>query len=240
MASILEYANLADAVYDDKPNVDGWTRKAFKPTGSGPHNSLQAAAYSKGGELVFAFKGQALQDKNVAADLKLGIGMNTVQLGQAQDFVDSTGVGSANLVTVCGHSLGGAIAQTVGNRERMRFVTFNAPGVAVLSSRRHGQRAISMMTGTQALRIGGMILSAFRHPFQAAEDVGSAFYRVSGVNIRLGKDVVGSWGVHYGQLLEIPYSGGALDVAAKHKMGTMIKALTDQGYDKISLASLLN
>ena len=239
MASILEYANLADAVYDDIPNVDGWTRKAFKPTGSGPHDSLQAAAYSKGGELVFAFKGTANM-RDVAADLKLGTGMNTVQFGEAQDFVDSTGVGSSNLVTVCGHSLGGAIAQVVGNRERMRFVTFNAPGVAVLSSRRHGQRAMSMMTGTQALRIGGMILSAFRHPFQAAEDVGSAFYRVSGLNIRLGKDVVGSWGVHYGQLLEIPYAGGSLDVAAKHKMGTMIEALTDQGYDKLSLASLLN
>ena len=240
MASILEYANLADAVYDDKPNVDGWIRKAFKPTGSGPHDSLQAAAYSKGGELVFAFKGTTANVGDVAADLKLGVGMNTVQFGQAQDFVDSTGIGSATLVTVCGHSLGGAIAQTVGNRERMRFVTFNAPGVAVLSSRRHGQRAMSMMTGTQYLRIGGMIASAFRHPFQAAEDIGAAFYRVSGLNIRLGKDVVGSWGVHYGQLLEIPYSGGSLDVAAKHRMGTMIEALGQQGYDKISLASLLN
>ena len=120
MASILEYANLADAVYDDKPNVDGWIRKAFKPTGSGPHDSLQAAAYSKGGELVFAFKGTTANVGDVAADLKLGVGMNTVQFGQAQDFVDSTGIGSANLVNVCGHSLGGAIAQTVGNRERMR------------------------------------------------------------------------------------------------------------------------
>lgn len=239
MASILEYANLADAVYDDIPNVDGWIRTAFKPSGSGPHESLQAAAYSKGGELVFAFKGTA-NVRDVGADLKLGTGMNTVQYSQAQDFVGKTGVGSAGLVTVCGHSLGGAIAQTVGNRERMRFVTFNAPGVAVLSSRRHGQRGISMLTGTQYLRIGGMIASAFRHPFQAAEDIGSAFYRVSGLNIRLGKDVVGSWGVHYGQLLEIPYSGGALDVAAKHKMGTMIEALTNQGYDKITLASLLN
>ena len=239
MASILEYANLANAVYEDHPSVGGWTRIAFKRTGSGPHDSLQAAAYSKGGELVFAFKGtDNLRD--VAADLKLGTGMNTVQYDQAQDFVGSMGVGSSTLVTVCGHSLGGAIAQTVGNRERMRFVTFNAPGVAVLSSRQHGQCAMSIMTGTQALRIGGMLVSAFRHPFQAADDIGAAFYRVSGVNLRLGKDVVGSWGVHYGQLIEIPYSGGALDVAAKHKMGTMIEALSQQGYDKISLASLLN
>lgn len=239
MAKIMEYAQLADAVYDDEPNVDGWIRTAFKETTDDFHGSLQAAAYAKGGELVFAFKGTA-NKRDVVSDLKLGTGMNTVQFSQAQEFVEKTGIGSADLVTVCGHSLGGAISQVVGNRERMRFVTFNAPGVAVLSSRQTGQRVTSWFTGTQALRLGGMIASAFRHPFQAAEDVGSAFYRVSGVNFRVGKDVVGSWGVHYGQVIEIPYSGGSLDVGEKHRMGTMIEELGNCGYGDRTLVSVLN
>lgn len=85
-----------------------------------------------------------------------------------------------------------------------------------------------------------MIVSAFRHPFQAAADIGATFHRVSVLNVRLGKDVVGCIRVHYGRLLEIPYSSSALDVLAKHRMETMIEALEKQGYGNISLASLLN
>ncbi|MEM7685028.1 MAG: hypothetical protein AAF293_09380 [Pseudomonadota bacterium] len=239
MAQIIDYANLAEAAYEDWNYIDGWTRTAFKPAGSGLHDSLQAAAYSKGGELVFAFKGTD-NKRDVVTDIKLGTGMNTVQFSQAQDFVGKTNFGSAGLVTLCGHSLGGAIAQVVGNRERMRFVTFNAPGVAVLSSRRVKQRGIALLTGSQALRTAGMFASAFRHPFQALEDIGSAFYRVSGVNFRVGKDIVGTWGVHYGQLIEIPYSGGSLDVKQKHQIGTMISELGTSGYGAKTLASVLN
>ena len=239
MANIMEYARLANAVYEDEPVVDGWVRTAFKQTTEGLHDSLQAAAYSKGGEAVFAFKGTD-NKRDVVADLKLGTGMNSVQFSQAQEFVEKTGTGSADLVTVTGHSLGGAISQVVGNRERLRFVTFNAPGVAVLSSRQTGQRVTSWFTGTQALRLGGMLVSAFRHPFQAAEDVGSAFHRVSGVNFRVGKDVVGSWGVHYGQVIEIPYSGGSMDVGEKHRMGTVIEELGSSGYGSRTLVSVLN
>ena len=226
MGTILEYGQLANAVYDDVDSIAGWTRKAFKPTGSGLNDSLQAAAYTKNGETAFVFKGTD-NKRDVVADIKLGIGMNTVQYSQARQFVQKVGLSDAGLVTIIGHSLGGAIAQTVGNRLRQRFVTFNAPGVAVLASRNVDEFAVAGATGSGYVRVAGMIASAFMHPMQAARDVGSAFYKVSGVNIRLGKDVVGCIGVHYGKVIEINYSGSALDVMAKHKMGTMLKSLEE-------------
>lgn len=238
MGSILEYGQLADAVYDDVASVSGWTRKAFKATGSGFHDSLQAAAYTKNGETAFVFKGTA-NGRDVLSDVKLGLGMNTVQYSQARQFVQKVGLSDAGLVTIVGHSLGGAIAQTVGNRLRQRFVTFNAPGVAVLASRNVDEFGVAAVTGSGYARVGGMVLSAFRHPMQAARDVGSAFYKVSGVNIRLGKDVVGCIGVHYGQVVEINYAGSALDVMEKHKMGNVLESLEANGYGNIELHSLL-
>lgn len=56
MASILEYAHLANAVYDNEPNVNDWTRTAYKPSGNGFYDSLQAAANSKGGGLCLRLR----------------------------------------------------------------------------------------------------------------------------------------------------------------------------------------
>ncbi len=237
MATIQEYAQLSEVVYNDDPQLEGWTRVAFKPSGGGWNDALQAAAFTKNGELVFAFKGTS-QGMDVIADLKLGVGMNTSQFSEARQFVEATGFGSAGLVTVCGHSLGGAIAQVVGNRLRLRFATFNAPGVAVFSSRNLDQFATAMTTGTFALRVAGSVVGAFRHPMQTARDVGSALYRVSGINFRQGMDLVGSWGVHYGQVIDVPYGG--IDPLEMHSISNFVETLGQHGYDQSTLADLLH
>ena len=185
MASILDYALLCKAVYDSDPQVSGWTRAAFRPTGSGLYDAFQGAAFSKGDELVFAFKGTD-NKRDVAADLKLGVGMNTSHFDDASTFVGKTGYGKARVVTFCGHSLGGAIAQIVGNRLRQRFVTFNAPGIALMS-KNIDQMAVATATGSVAVRIAGAVVSALRHPVQAAQDLGSIFYHVQGANFRWEK-----------------------------------------------------
>lgn len=240
MGTILEYATLADAAYRDEPNVGGWTRVAFKPTGSGLTDALQAAAYTKGGEMVFAFKGTNPSDvRDLIADLKLGIGMDTYQFSEAQRFVANTPLGSANRVTITGHSLGGAIAQVVGNRLEQRFVTFNAPGVA-LFSRNIGETATTFVTGTAWLRLAGNIVSTALHPMQAAEDLGDLFNRARGVNFRVGMDLVGIWGVHYGRVIMLDYDGSGLNVYDKHLMTAVIPSLEESQYGNVSLQSLLN
>jgi len=121
----------------------------------------------------------------------------------------------------------------------MRFVTFNVPGIALMS-RNLGQMAVAATTGTMYLRMAGNAASAFLHPIQAARDVGGLFYRVSGVNFRLTGDAVSRWGVHYGQLVEVPYSGGSIDPYTRHIMATILTELRRGGYGSITLADMLN
>jgi hypothetical protein len=141
-------------------------------------------------------------------------------------------------VSVCGHSLGGAIAQIVGNRLRLPFVTFNAPGVGIIS-RNVGEVASTVALGTMLTRSLGALSSAAMHPVQAAQDAASLTYRVRGANFRLGKDVVGCIGVHYGRVIEIPYSGGALDVGTKHRMVTVLAALEGSSYRDMPMESVV-
>jgi pimeloyl-ACP methyl ester carboxylesterase len=227
---------MADAVYADDPRMAGWTRIAFQPAGSGLTNAFQGAAFQQGQEVVFAFKGTS-NTMDVAADLKLGVGMNTFQYASAMDFVARVATGG-NRVYVCGHSLGGAIAQIVGNRRRLPFVTFNAPGVGLVS-RNVGEVGATVALGTAGVRILGAIASAALHPIQAAQDAAALLYRVRGINFRLGRDVVGSIGVHYGPVVQITYSGGSLDVIQKHKMTTMIASLAGSPYASRELEALL-
>ncbi len=231
------YARMADAVYADQPAVPGWQRVGFRPSGEGLLDAFQGAAFQQGRELVFAFKGTS-QKRDGAADVQLAIGMNTVQYADAQAFVEATRVTPGSRVVLCGHSLGGAIAQIVGNRLGLTFVTFNAPGVGVFS-RNLGEVAATMGTGSMALRALGSVASAVVHPVQAAQDVRALFRAAHGVNFRLGKDVVGILGVHYGRVVEIPYAGGALDVMQKHRMTTMLAELERAGIAKRPLEAYL-
>lgn len=222
-STILDYARLADAVYAADPQVEGWQRIAFQPGGAGLRDAFQGAAFRRGAELVLACKGTS-QAADIVTDLKLGVGMNTVQFAAAERFLAGVAMPAGASPVVTGHSLGGAIAQIVGNRHRLPFATFNAPGVGLIS-RNLDEMAVTGLAGTAALRTVFATLSAVRHPMQAGRDLGSLFYRVKGVNFRIGKDVVGCIGVHYGKVVEIPYDGGALDVKVKHQMATVIRAL---------------
>ena len=234
MTDIATYAQLADAVYEDDPRVAGWTRTAFKRSGSGLTDAFQGAAFSKDGEIVFACKGTS-QGREKATDILLGVGFNTVQFGEARAWIAATSAGSAATVTICGHSLGGAIAQVVGNRLRNRFITFNAPGIAVMS-RNLGEMMTSPLG---AVRMVNSVTSAFFHPFQAARDVGGLFYRVSGVNYVVGNDAVGHVGVHYGQVINIFYSGSGANVVGTHFMSTVHAELARSGIGRQNLVDVL-
>ena len=228
MISLLELAKLSEAVYDVPPKaVDGWTLGAYRLGRSGGlWEDLQAAIYNKaGGGTVVAFRGTNLSmsailgtAQDLDADVTLGAGANINAYNAAAKFMEK--VANRPEVIVTGHSLGGAVAQIIGNRWRLRIATFNAPGVGVLSSRNIGE-ANPIMFGVRTL---GMVGSEVEHPWQAVSDMGSAFHRMKGVNLRLDGDIVSKIGEHYGKLLTIagPSGAGALE---QHKIGSVISAL---------------
>jgi|GEM_PF-1441409 len=250
MAAVKDYALLSQAVYEADPQAKisearkYWKCGAVHAKGGGPYSAFQGAVFRYGSDVVFAFKGTELKKGfgtlvgDGVADLKLGLGMNTHQFSLAQDFVLKHAPQGGFRVSLCGHSLGGAIAQIVGNRLRLPFVTFNAPGVGLMS-RNLDEMAVALLLGTARLRTIGATVSAVRHWDQALQDIGSVFHVVQGVNFRLGKDVVGCIGVHYGKVIEIPYSGGALDVLTKHGIDEVIKHLPGSGYAAHRLADVV-
>lgn len=227
MASLLELSKLSNAVYGTPPTgLDGWSCTEVV-TSSG---NMQAAAFVKGRETVLAFRGTTASASDVLSDLKLGCGMNTNHFSAAEEFAVGY-LGTENL-SLCGHSLGGAIAQIVGNRRMMKFATFNAPGVAVIASRNILDAAPSML----ALRIAGSAVSALRHPMQAARDIGATFNVVTGANIALSGDVVSQIGVHYGRVTRIP--GGSINPLSQHSIETVIGILERNPVGMLSIEAM--
>ncbi|HZZ88879.1 MAG TPA: hypothetical protein VFE13_11170 [Caulobacteraceae bacterium] len=215
MPTIRDLGLLADAVYNELPAVQGWTCPRHR-VATGRLNGFQAATFTQAGVTVMAFRGTA-QGMDVLADLKLGTGMNTTYFSDAEDY--AADIPPGDNIYVCGHSLGGAIAQVVANRGGYKMVTFNAPGVAVFASRNMETATLGMT----AVRTGGMLLSAVRHPMQAYRDVRSVFHAVRGVNIRLSMDAVSQMGVHYGRLVTI--QGPSASPLTEHRMTTMNEVL---------------
>ncbi len=221
MASLLELAQLSNAVYEFKDIPTGWSETSgARKTGGGTYaNGLQAAVYTGGGDTVVAFRGtdpSVLGD--LTADAMLGTGMNCSYFSAAEAFVE--GLGSAgNDAILCGHSLGGAITQIVGNRKGLRFATFNAPGVAVFASR-NILSANKYMTGLRAI---GATISAIADPAQALKDAKAFFNVVRGVNVRLRLDPVSAIGVHYGDVISIETP--TWNPGSAHGIGMVIEAL---------------
>lgn len=216
MATLLDLARLANAVYERAPTLPlGWTRTEFKPA-SGNLNGFQAATFLGPGGTVIAFRGTA-QTMDGIADLKLGTGMNSTYFDAGEEFARRYQGRPDTVVT--GHSLGGAIAQIVANRGGFVMATFNAPGVGVIASRNIADSTLPM----NAVRTAGMMVSALRHPVQAAKDVRFAFRPVRGVNLCLTGDAVSRIGNHYGAVMRIP--GTSKGPLTEHRMTTMISVL---------------
>ncbi|HEY2783416.1 MAG TPA: hypothetical protein VGJ05_00440 [Fimbriiglobus sp.] len=228
MATILDLGQLAAAVYNNGILPHGWKRTKFHSS-SGGLNGFQAATFVRGAVTVISFRGTE-QAMDGVADVKLGSGMNSTYFSDGEAYARP--YLNNPIVYVCGHSLGGAIAQIVANRCGFKMVTFNAPGVAVFASRNMAQATIPMT----AVRTIGLVASTIRHPMQAARDMASAFNVVRGLNVCLQNDVVSQIGIHYGNVIRIP--GTSSNPLTEHKISTMISVLTKNPIGYWSVATL--
>lgn len=227
MPSILEFAELSSEVYNSIPkDVGEWKMSIARVKWLS--GELQAAVYTKNRQTIVAFKGTS-GGMDVVADIKLGLCMNTSYYRKAEEFVAQNAPAGAYLT---GHSLGGAIAQAVGHRHNMPFVTFNAPGVALSPTFNTGSvfRNLTQLNPIMAVgRLYGAAYGGLRHPNQTDRDY-NAFANVDrGINYRLYGDQVSNLGIHRGKVTTISGKGIPWGVGARHKMKHLITALHNTG-----------
>lgn len=214
MPTISDYARMSSGAYDRSPSVPRWT--AADPMYE-PNSGLRTVIYTDGSVFVVAFRGTD-NASDLVEDAQLTFGMNTAMYPIGEAIV--AGVQNNNApVYVTGHSLGGAVAQVVGSRMGLPFVTFNAPGVAILASRNMWQ---ANYYAVQA-RAAGAVASAIFNPGQAMRDARSAFSIANGKNYRLSTDIVSNTGIHYGDVITLP--AGTANPLDAHRISTMISVL---------------
>lgn len=143
MANCLDFAKIAYAAYFDgtsqyygEPSghmVDDWTVQHWK---SGTFSSaFQGGIWSNADDVVVGIcgtnpgkTGKFIAD--LAADAKIGLRILPNQCTAARQLVKmAKQIAAGRRVFVCGHSLGGGLAQVVGVWEQVPFVTFNAPAM---------------------------------------------------------------------------------------------------------------
>lgn len=142
----LTLARLSDDVYKTGAGADGYVPIPGLSIGGESGNSgFAAQAYRKGDQVVIAVRGTDLShfdlaSYNLLSDASFATGIPTLsfessvnQLATLLTAVANT-VPSGTKITLTGHSLGGGIAQIVGNSAKIAVTTFNAPGAAEFTS----------------------------------------------------------------------------------------------------------
>jgi hypothetical protein len=149
MVTLYGYSLIADAVYArwDEGNASQATlynqnwkcppamkvdEKSIWALGNPFSSGFQGRVFlGPSGDAVIAFKGtKPYMGSDLAADARLAMGFVPTQAKDAlKHTVDWAHRLKGLRITLVGHSLGGALAQVVGSRTGLRFVTFNAPGM---------------------------------------------------------------------------------------------------------------
>lgn len=138
LISAIDYAYIADHCYSEEQggafctsvgagsNLKGWTVTLRHPSKG---NGFGGAVYKRGTTIVVAFAGTDDKKDLLGADLKMGL--NRVpehQLSMARELFKMAKSQGSQL-SVCGHSLGGALALLLGTEVGVEVVSFNAPRI---------------------------------------------------------------------------------------------------------------
>jgi len=212
MATIHHYGLLAEKVYD---RTEGTMVPGWKCVMLATHeNGFQGGVYTRKGDCVVAYKGTKPPNVgDLTADYQLAIGGLPGQLEPAVKLLDlAKRRAGTNPISLCGHSLGGGLAQVVGYQFGLNFVTFNAPPMATnvdsswaKKARTWGSGVLAGLNPVAALIWYG-VFSRFAQKAARGKELG----RDLGLNFRLAPDIVSAawWGGdHVGRVINLPYNG---------------------------------
>lgn len=133
MASVVDLAKLADAVYHDKTSVGQWIRFGlpFAVENSGFKSALYQHRQTAEFSLVIAGTSPTDLD-DLHSDYQLAMGRMPNQYRVARSAFQASMNQTGGLVGfyLTGHSLGGGLVSMLGKEHGNPTVTFNAPGMA--------------------------------------------------------------------------------------------------------------
>lgn len=137
MALIEEYFDLVAAcnTVEAQPNgvARGWRVQKWEMA-SLLGNGFRGGVFESESEIIVGFSGTgggSAAGSQWTADIRIGAQVIPNMAGGAQDMVSwaKTLSGGRKPVSIAGHSLGGALAQVVGNWSGCPFIAFNGPGM---------------------------------------------------------------------------------------------------------------
>lgn len=133
MASVVDLAKLADAVYEDKTAVGQWIRYGlpFSVENSGFKSALYQHRQTAEFSMVIAGTSPTEWD-DLRSDYQLAMGRMPDQYRVARSAFQASMNQTGGLVGfyLTGHSLGGGLVSMLGKEHGNPTVTFNAPGMA--------------------------------------------------------------------------------------------------------------
>ncbi len=209
MATCLDYAKIAYAAYFkskaqyyDEPAghmVDDWVVQKWE-NGTVFGDGFQGGIWQRGNDVVVGCCGTNTKQLKVLADMsaniRIGLRILPNQCTSARGMVRAAKkIAGGRRVSVCGHSLGGGLAQVIGVWEDVPFVTFNAPAMKHVINAAHGNIVKPMM---MARTIKAM----------SADDAQGVNFRIRGLGLDgvVRNDKVSSHGVaggHVGMVVDL-------------------------------------
>ncbi len=198
MATILEYADIARAVYQKPVSfypqghlLQGWTIKNehWEDGSLLFGNGFQGGIYQNDTEVILGFAGTKNFGSDLSADMRIGLNILPNQASSAYKMAKrAIEILGSRKLSATGHSLGGGLAQIIGVWCNIPFVTFNAPPM---------KNALRAAKGNIA------------KPQMMARTLNSDIGKAQGVNFRVEGDSVSWLGLdHVGKVITLPKTNG--------------------------------
>jgi hypothetical protein len=215
MATFQDYLDIAQAVYEragsGTPSIYSWSVQKWEwATWYG--DGFQGGVFERSDEIVVGFSGThgnlatAPVSQN-SGNARIGVNVIPNMAGSAQAMVEWAKDRAFNRpISIVGHSLGGGLAQVVGNWAGVPFISFNGPGMA-----------------------SHLKMAAFNifKPRQMFRSIVSANTSDSiGICCTVKGDMIGEFGYHVGW--EVVLDGGL--VASKHSLDAVFTGLGRKGW----------